>query len=112
MVTSEKDITTKAKIRNATFKLFGEYGFEATSTRQIAREAGVSLGLIRYHFGSKENLRTEVDAWVVSMFETPLDEAPSGTPFERVSWINQSFADVMKNQPGIDHYLRRSFLET
>lgn len=37
-------------------KLFAENGFDGTSVRQIAREAGVNGAMISYYFGSKERL--------------------------------------------------------
>ena len=37
-------------------ELFAESGFHATSTNKIAKEAGVSEGLIFRHFGHKEGL--------------------------------------------------------
>ncbi|MEM7000765.1 MAG: TetR family transcriptional regulator [Pseudomonadota bacterium] len=36
--------------------LFVERGFEATSTQMIAKEAGVSEGILFHHFGSKRGL--------------------------------------------------------
>lgn len=111
MSLDKSDLTAKARIRNVSFSLFGEQGFAATSIRQIALKAEVSLGLIRYHYGSKEGLRSEVDAWVISMFQASLDEIPNGSPLERMSSTNKAFANVMKNQTGLDAYLRRAFLE-
>lgn len=46
----------------AGLKLFAERGFAAASVRDLAAEAGVSLGLVRAHFGSKDGLRRAVDA--------------------------------------------------
>ena len=43
-------------IVNAALKLFAEEGFKSTSTSKVAREAGVSEGLIFRHFGNKEGL--------------------------------------------------------
>lgn len=34
-------------------KLFAQYGFDGTTTRQIAQEAEVNLGLLSYYFGTK-----------------------------------------------------------
>lgn len=37
-------------------KLFGTKGYQSVSIDEIARTAGVSRGLIHYHFGNKEDL--------------------------------------------------------
>lgn len=47
---------TKARILAATDQLFGELGFDATTTRDIADRSGVNKALIHYHFGSKDEL--------------------------------------------------------
>ena len=44
------------KIINAALKLFAEEGFKSTSTSKVAKEAGVSEGLIFRHFQNKEGL--------------------------------------------------------
>lgn len=44
------------KIIEAALQLFASEGFHATSTSRVAREAGVSEGLIFRHFGNKEGL--------------------------------------------------------
>ncbi len=51
---------TRAKILAATDHLFGELGFDATTTRDIASRSGVNKALIHYHFGSKEELLGEL----------------------------------------------------
>lgn len=40
-------------------RLFSEKGYEAVSTRELAEAAGVNLGAIQYHFGSKAKLFVE-----------------------------------------------------
>ncbi|RAV30630.1 TetR/AcrR family transcriptional regulator [Sinomicrobium soli] len=37
-------------------KLFAENGFDGTSVRQIAKEAGINIAMISYYFGSKEKM--------------------------------------------------------
>lgn len=49
-------ITRRQHIANVALQLFGERGYDATSTQQIAKAAGVSEALIFKHFGSKEQL--------------------------------------------------------
>ena len=37
-------------------RLFAERGYEAVSASEVAREAGVTLGLLDHYFGSKRGL--------------------------------------------------------
>lgn len=59
------DLTARARIRDAALRLFGERGMEATTIRNITTAAGVSGGLVRHHFGSKEGLRDACDAYAL-----------------------------------------------
>ena len=47
---------TKLKILEAADGLFGEKGFDVTTTRDIAARSGVNKALIHYHFGTKDEL--------------------------------------------------------
>lgn len=47
---------TRARILDAAMRLFADVGRGQTSIRDIAREAGVSLGMVNHYFGSKEAL--------------------------------------------------------
>jgi TetR/AcrR family transcriptional regulator, regulator of cefoperazone and chloramphenicol sensitivity len=60
-----EDLTARARIRDAAIRLFAERGIDGTTVRDIAREAGVSPGLLRHHFGSKEALREACDAYAL-----------------------------------------------
>ena len=59
-----EDLTARARIREAALKHFAEEGYERATIRAIARSAGVSPGLLRHHYGSKEELRTACDDYV------------------------------------------------
>jgi AcrR family transcriptional regulator len=61
-----EDLTARDRIREAAIGLFAERGIDATAIRDIARAAGVSGGLVRHHFGSKEDLRTACDSYVLA----------------------------------------------
>lgn len=60
----DADLTAKARLVDAAIQVFGEQGMKA-SVREIAKRAGVSVGLINHHFGSKDGLRQACDAEVV-----------------------------------------------
>ncbi|HRU59901.1 MAG: TetR family transcriptional regulator [Bacteroidota bacterium] len=48
--------TKREQILDVSERLFSEKGFEGTSVRLIASEAGVNVAMISYYFGSKEKL--------------------------------------------------------
>ncbi len=60
-----EDLTARARIRDAALRLFGQRGMDATTIRDIAAAAGVSGGLVRHHFGSKEGLRDACDTYAL-----------------------------------------------
>lgn len=64
------DLTAVARIRDAALARFPVDGFEATTVRTLAEDAGVSPALIVHHFGSKEGLRRACDAHVVDQIRT------------------------------------------
>ena len=49
-------MTSHSKIEQAALQLFGEKGYDNTSTALIARQAGVSEALLFKYFLSKEKL--------------------------------------------------------
>lgn len=51
---------TRQKIMQAGFRLFEKEGFHATSSKKIAREAGVSVGSFYAYFKDKKHLLLEI----------------------------------------------------
>src|SRR6266545_3920627 len=60
-----EDLTARARIRDAALRLFAERGVDGATIRDIAKAAGVSAGLVRHHFGSKEALRDACDSYAL-----------------------------------------------
>jgi AcrR family transcriptional regulator len=54
------DVPARVRLLDAAEQLFADGGFNGVSVRQIVKRAGVNLGGIPYHFGTKENLFKEV----------------------------------------------------
>jgi AcrR family transcriptional regulator len=77
-----EDLTARARIREAALKHFAEEGYERATIRGIAQTAGVSPGLLRHHYGSKDALRKACDEYVFEMlhrFNAQILEDPSGS---------------------------------
>lgn len=54
---------------DAATRLFGERGYRATSIKAVAQAAGVTHGVIPFHFGSKEGLLLAVVERCFSVFQ-------------------------------------------
>jgi AcrR family transcriptional regulator len=66
---SEKDMTTKGYILNATLELIKTNGLDNVTLRKIAALADVNLALINYYFGSKEKLINEALKVLLASFQ-------------------------------------------
>jgi len=63
---------TREQLLHAALRVFALHGYEAVGLREIAEAAGMTHGLVRHHFGSKEGVwRAAVDL-AVTRYETVL----------------------------------------
>ena len=67
----------RAQILACARRLFSERNYEAVSTTDIAREAGVARGLLHHYFGTKRELYLEV---VRSLMRMPSNPVPLQAP--------------------------------
>ncbi len=74
---------TREKILQAAFTVLGREGYENTSIKAIAEEAGVAQGLVHYYFKSKQLLVLAVLAYVCEKVEIDVQgEAGALAAFE------------------------------
>ncbi|MEX0405323.1 CerR family C-terminal domain-containing protein [Aquibium sp. LZ166] len=71
---------TRAALIQAALRLFGEKGYDGTSTREIAGAARANIGSIAYHFGGKEGLRAACAEFIVETVQTVADQALGAQP--------------------------------
>jgi len=57
---------TKAQIIKVTLEIIGQYGADKLTIRDLAARAGVNIGAVNYHFGSKENLVSQAVAFFIT----------------------------------------------
>lgn len=108
----DDDLTGKARIRNAALELFAERGEDGTSMRAIASAAGVNVGLLVHHFGTKDGIREAVDAVVVDYFAKTIAQVPvGGTPAKFAAARSAAVDDMLAANPMIVDYLRRTILD-
>jgi len=89
-VPDPRDFTARAAIRNAALRLFADRGADAVTVREIATQAGVSPGLVLHHFGSKDGLRAEVDAFAAQAFDAIVEAMPADELVELLAGASAS----------------------
>src|SRR6201994_488927 len=84
---------TRARIVTAALRMFGERGFEAASTRDIATLAGVNAPALQYYFDNKEGLYLACVEHIVKRVWDYIGDAL--TAAERALAENESDAELI-----------------
>ncbi|MEO5608856.1 MAG: helix-turn-helix domain-containing protein [Ornithinibacter sp.] len=109
MSTTAPPLDSRSRIRETALRLFAAQGAAATSLREVAREAGVTPGLVVHHFGGKDGLRAAVDECVVDLFREAVDSVPLEGPAEEViAARDRAAAQMLEANPEAVDYLRRA----
>ena len=91
---------TREIILHAAIEEFAHIGYQHATTAGIAKRAGISKGLIFYHYESKEVLLIEVLKYGIDFFERNLlansDFATTTDIFERIKFIGRIKHDFFK----------------
>ena len=80
---SEEQHKTKERIIAAASKVLAEKGYEATTLREISREAQAAPGLVHYYFGGKDELLVEVLQAAGRRFHQRMECLVQLTPVDR-----------------------------
>lgn len=96
---SSRGEEARRRLLAAGLEIFGRYGYEAASTRQLAESAGVNLSAITYHFGNKAGLYNAVVASIAERMSSPLLplltevnatlESSQLTPDQAAHWLEE-----------------------
>jgi len=88
---------------NAALAVFCRKGYAHTRMADIAREAGVSYGLVYHYFGSKKTLfDVIVDTWWSDLYSVLEEQKKSRLDFtKRLEYIIQFFLDTYSNNPDL-----------
>jgi len=99
--TKTKETEKKKSILKTAARLFAEQGFDATTTVQITKEAGVTEPLLYYHFAGKEDLLTSIlDAAFTSYFSQLADlETDTDTAFEKIENLIRLHIKIVDENP-------------
>lgn len=96
------------KIRDAALVSFAAQGVGATSLREVACAAGVSIGLVQHHFGTKAGLVDAVDRHVTEVLRTTLASGPGPTTLDA---FGQQVTALLVQHGTVVDYLARALVE-
>ncbi len=93
-------IKKQAIIDSAT-RLFGSIGFDATTTIEIANEAGVTEPLIYYHFKGKDDLFTQIISATFSEYFSRIDAIEKNpiSAFGQIQKLIELQYDITEEMP-------------
>ena len=99
-------------IRTVALREFAERGVAATSLRSVAQLAGVSLGLVQHHFGTKARLRSAVDAYVLETVREAIDSVPlPDPPADVLEEIGHRVTALLGTHPEVLRYVGRAVID-
>lgn len=110
-----KSLLARESLLDAAERLFAAHGYHGVSIRDVAGEAGLSLGKLNYHFGTKENLFRQVvarraDEYVAAIdrsLNALLEASPQPSPEEVVRAHVGPIFDLAQNHgQGWKNYLQ------
>lgn len=105
------DLTAKARIRQVALELFALNGADATSMRAISSRAGVTVGLITHHFGTKAGLIQAVEDDILDGIQHAIAYKESDSDVDAVvRALDQRLLDHVDENPLVVSYLRRMML--
>jgi AcrR family transcriptional regulator len=86
------EVETKARILKSAMRLFAKHGFDGTTTKQLAEDAGVAEGTLFRHFVNKKAILAEVatQGWIEILTDLLTELSEMGS--------SKAIAQVMKHR--------------
>ncbi|MED4688290.1 TetR/AcrR family transcriptional regulator [Peribacillus frigoritolerans] len=96
---------SKEKIRATAMELFMKQGYYATSISDIAKQAGISKGLLYNYYKGKEELLSEmVEARIKEVVEVMEEAFTLNTPREQLEHIINGAIDNIHQKPEVHRF--------
>ncbi|MEQ1854827.1 MAG: TetR/AcrR family transcriptional regulator [Longimicrobiales bacterium] len=98
---------TRADLIAAGRRLFGQRGYDGASIRAITNQAGVNLGAVTYHFGSKRALYAAVLEQGLRPIASRVQSVANseGTALERILRVVEAYFEHFEAHPDLPHLL-------
>jgi AcrR family transcriptional regulator len=108
ITSSQEHLNGRERLLEAAINLFGRDGFDGTSVRAVADEAGVSWGLVRFYFGSKDGLRDAVEEHVMKVYLQRVRDANRVRSYEELDSLIESQTQGLLE---VANFMRRAIME-
>ena len=103
MKAEKNDRTAKERILEAAIRLFAAKGYGATGLREIVKEAGVSVAMVNYHFGSKQALLETIITEFFEGIQSIAEESLSGAdlPEDKMRRYIHAMTAALRKDPNL-----------
>ena len=94
-------VDRRAQMIEAAAAVLARQGYDSTSMKEIAAEAGVSSGLLHYYFGTKEELLAAIVRYLHDMLLREWHDTVEGVedPLDRIARGLQQAAEKYRTRP-------------
>lgn len=112
---ASENVDRREALLTSAIRLFAEKGFSAVDLREISKDAGVTVGLIRHYFDSKDGLIDEAIANVIDQLQavfgqvTTNIDASSGQAF--IDLMSQRHTDILYPRYELLQFLKHLAIE-
>lgn len=90
----------RTSLMEATLACVARHGLDGATVRRITQEAGVTAGLVRHHFGSKDDLIKNAYAYLIGQLTTRASESAAG-PGDTAAMQLRRFLVANMTQPNL-----------
>ncbi|MUL68282.1 hypothetical protein BOO86_27685 [Mycobacterium sp. CBMA 234] len=102
--------TSREMIIEAALTVFADHGIHASTLKNVADAADVSIGRVQHHFKTKDELVAAVDDYAIDAVAARIQN-PDAPPDEALMAMGQKFTDVLTESPHVLEYIVRKMME-
>jgi AcrR family transcriptional regulator len=97
---ADQAAATRQRLIDAAARLFAQGGYTASSVAAIGEAAGVSRGLVNFHFATKENLlRAVIEQLVAELEQQMFPPDPPADPLAALAVLVEAHRRFLTEQP-------------
>lgn len=97
-------------IVEAALTVFADRGIQASTLKNVADAAAVSIGHVQHHFKTKDELVAAVDDYAIDALADKIQN-PDAPPDEALTAMGRKFTDVLTESPQVLEYMVRKMIE-